>query len=282
MSNEKKLLIFLVIVMFSVMGLVIWWSPLFEKHPQKTIGESKGSVGVSSISTQFVANADLSAVKDDSKFSDRDRSDIIGAHKDDVIIENGNNQDYVFYNENVLQQLIDAGDVRAMKVLYLRYLDEAQKATNPDKIIELAQRKRGLITKSIVYGDRELLAFIPEKHEAESRITSPNTTPEQKHQAAIDVLAYSEFMGLRGSLGDKFDEQKAFFAVYSQFGAPKILTDSDKAAIRTKAQEIYDSYEQERIKLGLGSFDNSVPEGMKKAFEKQKQSYLDSMGKNAI
>ena len=87
---------------------------------------------------------------------------------------------------------------------------------------------------------------------------------------------------MRGSLADKYDQQIMFFSTYQHIGLPTSLSEADKNQVRMKAHKIYDELEQKRIELGLGAFDNSIPESARKAYEIQKQRYLSEMGPLAI
>lgn len=185
-----------------------------------------------------------------------------------------NNSDYAVYDEATLKKMADSGDVMAMKALWLRYFKN-------DDHNDIEQMNE-LVNKAIVYGDREMFTYMPELNDLNSRFGNPNATPEKKHSAMIDILAYHEFMGLRGYLIEKYHGQSGFFRMNSTPEAPISLTETDKEAVCARAKEIYAAYEAERIKLGLGAFDNSVSDGQKKMYERQQEVYLQEMGDNAI
>ena len=44
------------------------------------------------------------------------------------------------------------------------------------------------------------------------------------------------------------------------------ISDADEQYIRQRAQELYDGYQAERQQLGLGDFDNDMPEEAKRFF----------------
>lgn len=168
-----------------------------------------------------------------------------------------------------------------MKMLALRYQQQIRNI-QADEYPAFRKKLNALYDKAIVYGDKEFLGFMPGLSNATSQISDPRLTPEQKHQAAIDLLAHTEFMGLRGSLKRKYTEQIQAFEIYPEFGFPKTLTEADKQLVREKAKEIYDQYEKQRLELGLGPFDNSVPEELSKVYEYERRVYEVKMGNNAI
>src|SRR5690606_6997131 len=106
-----------------------------------------------------------------------------------------------------------------------------------DELIEYSHKQKRMVEKAILYGDREFLGRMPKLRDAISRFTSPNSTPEEKYQSMIDVLACAEFMGLRGDLENKYYEQASFFDIYKEWGAPDTLSDNEKQAIRDRASE---------------------------------------------
>ena len=215
----------------------------------------------------------------DEGLSELDKKDIMEWHKNDVLTNEEAISDYVSYSDEALIALSNSGDLKAMKILANRYLKEAGKPENSSQIIELMKKHADLVEKSIVYGDREFFGKMPKLSKATSKIVSPISTNEQKREAVLEALAYMEFMALRGSFGAKYEEHKNLYSIY---GISERLTDSDKAAIREKAKEIYDGYEGQRIQLGLGVFDNSVPPGKGKVFKKFRETYLREMGDNAF
>ena len=266
-----------------ILGIVFLQFSFFKNEIKDISIKEDISIEIKNLPESKASRSEVSAWRTkDTVLENSDLYDIKEWHKADVFTADEANQDYASYAENTLQELSEAGDVRAMKVLVLRYLEESKETTDLNRIVAITEKSNALIEKAIIYGDRELLGVMPEKSIIKSRLISPSATPEQKHAATIDALAYAEFMGLRGSLGLKYEEQKSFFSTYKNFGIPTSLTPSDKAKIRTRAKEIYDSYEQQRVNLGLGSFDSSLPEGKRKSFEMQKEIYLKEMGDNAI
>lgn len=224
-------------------------------------------------------NSKVNAMNDKEGLSSLDKKDIADWHKNDVLTNEAANSDYISYADELLTSLSSSGDLKATKILAVRYLDRISQTTDLDQISDLMKKNAELVERAIVYGDREFFGVMPKISKANSKITSPNSTAEQKHQATIEVLAYAEFMALRGEFGAKYQEQKNLYSIY---GVSDRLTVEDKAAIKTKAKEIYDYYEAQRIQLGLGAFDNTVPAGKQKIHQKMQENYNQEMGENAF
>lgn len=202
-------------------------------------------------------------------------------HKNDVLGMGREDSDYANYADGTLAEMADAGDIVAMKMLALRYQKQIKNIGDAEYPAFRAKLET-LYHKAIIYGDREFLGFMPGLTEASRRISDPRLTPTQKHDAALDLLAHMEFMGLRGALKQKYTEQIMAFEIYPEFGFPKTITEADKQLVRKKAQEIYEQYEKQRLELGLGPFDNSVPEELSKVYEYERRVYEEKMGDNAI
>lgn len=207
--------------------------------------------------------------------------EIEARQKNDVLGVERESSDYANYSDEILTGLASSGDVIAMKMLALRYQQQIRNIED-DKYPAFREKLNSLYNKAIVYGDREFLGFMPGLTESQRRISDPRLTAEQKHQAAIDLLAHTEFMGLRGALKQKYTNQIQAYDIYPEFGFPLTITEADKQLVREKAQEIYKQYEKQRLELGLGPFDNSVPEELSKVYEYERRVYELKMGNNAI
>lgn len=212
-------------------------------------------------------------VKEDNEIS------MVRWHEDDVIESKINNQDYGSYDDSTLEELIKNGDVKAMKVLALRYLN---KEDRDEKVIGNMEKYDQLMSKAILYGDRQSLPSLPELSKEINRLHSPQLTEEEKLDVVLNILSYHEFMAMRGSAATKYDEQITFFAAYKHLGLPSSFSDEQKSIIRERGKKFYDQMEQKRIELGLGPFDNSIPVSAQKAYEMQKQRYLSKLGPLAI
>ena len=83
----------------------------------------------------------------------------------------------------------------------------------------------------------------------------------------MESTAYYQFYGMRGvqnlSMLFKETQIKNFQSAYK---IDKVFTAEDEAWIENRAKELYDYYQAERHKLGLGDFDNEVPKEVKTFF----------------
>lgn len=280
--TKKNLMVVFFIGFAFIAGIAYWQFPYFEGEIQQTavtknpveqdveVFEEKAE----SNQMQLVSENNSSSIEEKGNYSEQDIRDIEQWHRSGIADSTFKESDYALYDEATLLDMANSGSTMAMKALWFRYLKEDQP--------EYVQKRNELATKAIIYGDREMFMHMPELVDAQSRVSDQSITPEERHLARIETLAYSEFMGLRGALDAKYNQQTAFFRVYATPDSPIHLTEADKNTIRERAQEIYNSYEKKRIELGIGPFDNSVPEGIKKLFENQKKIYMDNVGPNAI
>ena len=273
---NRKASVLIVVGITAVIGVALWQSqtirnPSVKVYESEVIPENQQSKNDFS-STSSISSA--STNETNGVLSESEVRDINQANDQHFASDKFAQSDYAHYDEATLKQMADSGDVVAMKALWVKYLKNGD-VTDMEKMNQL-------VTTAIVYGDRDMFKFMPELSSLTSRFTNPEASPEKKHQAMIDILAYHEFMGLRGYMGEKYRGQEVFFMVHSTPESPIKLSAADKAAILTRAKEIYADYEGERLKLGLGPFDNSVSDGLRKRFEMQRESYLQAMGENAI
>lgn len=276
----KKIAVFI----FLALTLAIW-QVFFVKKSDEVSQEIKPSESVTTMTAQLEVENNIIIPSGDSDRKSAEESVAYDdSHKDDVRGQQYQSIDYGTYDISTLESLANSGDVKAMKVLSLRYLELAlSNKISSEQMIEYSEKKNHYTSKAIIYGDREMLSLMPELKKEISHLESSGLTPEEKHNTILNVLAHYEFMGLRGSMRDKYDGQRLFFKTYSDsLGLPSSLSEADKNAVRTKAKEIYDAQEKKRIELGLGPFDNSNPENVLKAYELQKQLYLSEMGPLAI
>jgi hypothetical protein len=276
----KKIAVFI----FLALTLAIW-QVFFVKKSDEVSQEAKLSESVTTITAQSKAEKHIITSGDSDRNSvDGEREAYDDPHKDDVRGKKYQSIDYGTYDIPTLESLANSGDVKAMKVLALRYLELAlNNEISSEQLVEYSEKKNQYTSKAIIYGDREMLSLMPELKKEISHLESTSLTPEEKHSTILNVLAHYEFMGLRGSMRDKYDGQRLFFKTYSDsLGLPSSLSESDKNTVRAKAKEIYDAQEKKRIELGLGPFDNSNSESVLKAYEMQRQLYLSEMGSLVI
>lgn len=160
---------------------------------------------------------------------------------------------YENYSDEQLIALSNQGDFNAMHILGIRKLtSEGVQAAIP-----FAQ-------KEIIYGS--LTGISTMANYLEPDMSSDLPIGELKKQL-MESNAYYHLYGMRGDkyLTTLFKETqiKSFQTAYK---IDKVFTAEDEAWIENRAKELYDYYQAERNKLGLGDFDNEVPKEVKTFF----------------
>lgn len=198
---------------------------------------------------------------------------------------------YTHYSEQILIDLAEQGDLQAIKELAYRYATEGPSLiegsggdiTNQNIINSQFwhDQTKKYLTKAIVYGDRELL------EKAAIFLADPvdYSDPESIRKATLKKLSFWEFASMRGNHMNKYYGAVNEINVYEGLFGKLNLTAEDKDFIYKNAKKIYDSFEQERINLGLGPFDNSVPNHLLDTTSKDGEEYklyIDKLGGNAF
>jgi hypothetical protein len=275
-----KKLIILSFVLFGVLFVWMFYSGASNSENQKTIKSSRQQPEVKMVVPMPSKKQQLipAQQKDDIVFTDKDISEIERWNSKSIHHSSFTGSDYDTYDEKILVNLINGGDVMAMKALWSRYLHSG----NP----ELLEKQYELVERAIIYGDREMFQYMQANAKLTTSLGNPDLTEDQRKAVALEYLALTEFMGMRGQLEDKYQAQKSLFRlypeIYSNTGSELTLTENDKLKIKSEAKNIYQYYENARKELGLGEFDNSVPQGVQKNFERQKADYLKALGDNSI
>lgn len=185
------------------------------------------------------------------------------------------------YTDEQLQSLVDNGDVIAMDALLNKIqqrewqdfeqkmlaLNAAEDAGGMTKYLNSLQQRDdsyqiGLIEKGITHGSFNSIAAMAGKLRP---ALFPDDSPEVRlsnKQQLLERLSYFELLRLRGAGGlyaigvnERLDHEW-----YEKQYGEKLLSEDDKIKISSRAKELYDYYESERQKLGLGEFDNSMPD----------------------
>ncbi|HTF97129.1 MAG TPA: hypothetical protein VL995_13420 [Cellvibrio sp.] len=154
--------------------------------------------------------------------------------------------DYDTYDNMALQSLAENNhDVKAMTILGVR--------------LRGAEGIRWL-NLAAVYGSSYALVCAS----AISTAVSPSASEEVKRAGLIDALTYKTVAEIRGDFYSSRSANMDHFE--TQLGVR--LTDEDKALAEKKARPLYDELEAQRIQLGLGKFDNSVPPAVEAYYRK--------------
>jgi len=165
----------------------------------------------------------------------------------------GKQSDYEGYTNEILKTLANEGDIHAMQTLAAR-IGGAQGVA--------------LLKLAAAHGSTMALLSMAIDVASNYEVAELNGAPlpdEEKRKLQVESKAYYEAIGLRGDeefrrSGDRhFADEKVEF------------TQAEQHYIKERAKAIYDELQQQRTELGLGEFDNSVPDSVKKylaTFEK--------------
>jgi hypothetical protein len=164
--------------------------------------------------------------------------------------------DYESYNEQTLKDLSASGDVKAMLVLSDYYI---LKDYRP-----LEARKYDY--KAAVYGATTSFASLATQVHMEMLLREEDKTAEGLERGVIGMMAYYKVAAMRGDPRSRA-HINAFKTIYKQrYKTELVLTQEQLDKIDIKAKAIYDELQQERYALGLGDFDNSTHESIKKDY----------------
>lgn len=169
------------------------------------------------------------------------------------------NSEYLAYSAETLEKLVKNGDVDAIVPLGFEYLRRSGPEAAYQFYLEMAARGYTHVFSQI--GNLEASY----KYEKAS-------SAEEQSLAAMEVLAAYNVAKLRGDRWPNIADA-SFFVRRNKIE----LSEQDKRKIEVRSQEIYDQVQQKRVELGLGQFDNSVPESVKKYFD-----YLESVTSKSV
>lgn len=163
---------------------------------------------------------------------------------------------YKSYSETQLEELIKNGDANAMEEMADRkLLSDGVKAAKPYH------------EKAIIYGSLHSIELLS-SFSMPIALMGGTQSVEQAKNDLKEGLAYAEMIRLRGDDYTADLERRVNVPNFEKhFNLQKALTNEEEAWIKNRAQELYNYYESERIKAGLGPFDNEMPKEVKEFFE---------------
>lgn len=169
------------------------------------------------------------------------------------------NTEYAQYSPETLKKLAQEGDSQAIDALGAYYLKELG--------VDAAKQ---FYFDAAVQGATQVFTHLAK---IESYYKYGNAASvEEKNASVIEVVALYNVAKLRGNRWPNITGADSFINMN------KIqLSEDDVQKIELRSQEIYDQLQQKRTELGLGAFDNSVPDSVKKYFDRFE--YLNSEGK---
>lgn len=170
------------------------------------------------------------------------------------------NSEYLTYSIETLEKLVKDGDINAIVPLGFAYLRRSGPEVALQFYLDMAARGYTHVYSQI--GNLET-SYKFEKA----------ASAEEMSLSAIEVLANYNVAKLRGDRWPNITDGQFFIQRYKVQ-----LSAEDQQQIDVRSREIYDQVQQKRTELGLGNFDNNVPESVKKYFDRM-EYYLNESTK---
>lgn len=162
------------------------------------------------------------------------------------------NQSYLTYDQATLETLAAKGDLRAIDALAKLYMTEEYVRNNG------LSPSRQQFWNAAMWGSTAAFVRLAIGHESGLLWAK---TEEEKRSTSLEVLALYGAGELRGEKWLNRDGAGIFKKLQNI-----TLSDAEQKFVTTRAHEIIDKLQQERHKLGLDDFDNSVPPEVEKFF----------------
>lgn len=156
---------------------------------------------------------------------------------------------YLTYSDETLNALSEEGDLLALDILLNRAMENY--ANDPEKA-------EALLERAAVYGST--LAVMGKAMGASTFGSVHKKDSAEYRDAMQESMAWYQFGLMRGDLSLRDNIRRTM----EETGFEP--TSQDKKAIAKRAQEIYDQLSERRRELGLGEYDNEVPEGLENYF----------------
>jgi len=161
---------------------------------------------------------------------------------------------YRAYSDQILSDLVKNGDTIAMSVMEERAIDA------------------GDIAKAKTYAELGIAYGSLRSIKSMAIYTEPSFSgfPIETAKAQLkESFAYLELLSIRGDSQSATLKRSISLELFEQgYGQENSLNSEDEKWIRARALELYNHYRAERIKLGLGDFDNSIPKEVTDLFGK--------------
>lgn len=170
-------------------------------------------------------------------------------------LEQNNEKIYEGYSIETLESLADEGDIRAMHNLADRYARLYIDKGEGDAGLAL---KNKTLERAAVYGSTKALMQL-----GVAASSGSLDSKKEGRELLLEPLAYFEVAAIRG---DRLAKSKLSHVVTEQEQIE--LTSEDIGYIEARAEEIYQDLQKKRTELGLGEFDNDVPESVKRYFDR--------------
>jgi hypothetical protein len=171
------------------------------------------------------------------------------------------NSEYITYGIETLEKLVKDGDVNAIVPLGFAYLRRSGPEVALQFYLDMAAHGYTHVFSEI--------ARLETAYKYEKAVAA-----EEKLVSAFEVLANYNVAKLRGDSWPYIIGADFFVSRYNIQ-----LSVEDKLKIESRSQEIYEQIQQKRTALGLGAFDNSVPQSVKKYFDRMEYYLNESIKK---
>jgi len=155
---------------------------------------------------------------------------------------------YQSYSGKQLLDLAEKGDVNALQVIIEKHINEGNGAA-----------AKPFVDKAIIYGSLNAISKA-------AIISSPpiyegTQVPYDESKAQLkESFAYNELLRFRGDDHAADVYKKSHLELFENiYGRTHSMSIDDEQWIQSRAKELYDQYQAERYKLGLGDFDNETP-----------------------
>lgn len=164
--------------------------------------------------------------------------------------------DYESYGEQVLKDLSESGDVKAMLVLASYYIQKDYRPLEATKYNY----------KAAVYGATTPFPSLADDVQTDMLLREEDKTPEGREKGVIGMMAYYKVAAMRGDPRSRayINALKTVYKI--RYKEELVLTQDQLDKIDIKAKAIYEELAQARRELGLGEFDNSTHESIKKDY----------------
>ncbi|GAA6168033.1 hypothetical protein [Sessilibacter corallicola] len=162
-------------------------------------------------------------------------------------------QPYDGYSEDTLLSLAYQGDLLAIEILSQKYLSE-----HKDIVKYRAIRELSIISGSIFSISLRMNSLI-----REARELNHNDKQHEFNEFLGEAIIFSNLAIMRGSYSSSWQINHFLDEYEIEFDEEQLQQ------FKRHAQDLYDLYENERIQLGLGEFDNSIPKSVRVNNEKE-------------
>lgn len=158
-------------------------------------------------------------------------------------------KDYAGYDLETLKSLVKSDDIKAMIALAMLYVSEQYSAEYGVKY------SMPLLKMAAIYGSSYAMELYAIQYEAEHFVNGTND-----RAVLLESLSWSNAAALRGDIYPNNSATLELRRKNIQLNTAEIQS------VRKRSEEIYQQLLAERVSIGLGDFDNTVPSEVQKYF----------------